>query len=334
MVITDLLLLLTSIVVGLLGVLYLYLAYVYTYWNKRDVPFLEPSFPAGNILDMVLSRRSIAEVYNDFYKILSGHKFAGLYQIHRPIFLPMDPELIKNILVRDFEHFQDHGFPFDENVDPLSANLFMLNGDKWKKLRSKLSPTFTSGKMKMMFQTLVDCGQELEKFFEQPANREDVIEVKEVLARFATDVIASCAFGIQCNCLNDPDAEFRRWGRKLFEPSINQNVRDLLYFLIPSIAIALRIPNTPPDISNFFTKVVEETVEYREQSNVHRNDFMQLLIQLKNQGPVDTDGQDTEKQQSEYHLLFFIILQLFLISPSRGLGLRSNSEKNNPFHIW
>jgi len=302
MEVTHLLLLLISIVCCLVGVFYFYLTQVYIYWKKRGIPFLEPSFPAGNAWEMLLAKRTIAEVYNDFYQNLSEHKFAGLYQIHRPVLFLMDPDLIKNILVKDFEHFQDHGFPFDEDVDPLGANLFMLNGDKWKNLRSKLSPTFTSGRMKMMFQTLFECGQELQKYFEEPANVEVILDVKEVLARFTTDVIASCAFGIQCNCLRNPDAEFRRWGRKVFEPSLNQNIRDILYFMMPHLAIALRIPNVPPNISKFFMKVVEETVGYRERNNVTRNDFMQLLIQLKNQGYLETDNQDNEKGQSEYQL--------------------------------
>jgi len=272
------------------------------YWKKRGIPFLEPSFPAGNAWEMILAKKTIGEVYNGVYQKFSGHKFVGLYHIHRPALFVMDPDLIKNIFVKDFEHFQDHGFPFDEDVDPLGANLFMLNGEKWKNLRAKLSPTFTSGRLKMMFQTLFECGQELEKYYKEPANVEDILDVKEVLARFSTDVIASCAFGIQCNCLKNPDAEFRRWGRKIFDPSFNQNLRDMLYFMIPHLAIALRIPNTKPDVSKFFMKVVEETVGYRERNNITRNDFMQLLIQLKNQGYLETDSQDNEKSQSEYQL--------------------------------
>ena len=305
------LLLLISILCCLMGVLYFYLTQIYVYWKKRGIPFLEPSFPAGNVMELILAKRTISEVYNDFYQKLSGHKFAGLYHVHRPVLLIMDPDLIKNFFVKDFEHFQDHGFPFDEDVDPLGANLFMLNGDKWKNLRSKLSPTFTSGRLKMVFQTLFECGQELEKYFEKPANVEDILDVKEVLARFTTDVIASCAFGIQCNCLKNPDAEFRRWGRKIFEPSLNQNLRDILYVMVPRLAIALRISSVPPDISQFFMRVVEETVGYRERNNVTRNDFMQLLIQLKNQGYLETDNQDNEKVQSEYQLenrLDFLII--------------------------
>jgi cytochrome P450 family 6 len=296
------LMILFSISSGLLGVLYLYFTYVYTYWKKRDVPFLEPRFPTGNALDIILSRKNIGEIYKDFYIKFSGNKFAGLYQIHRPVVILMDPDLIKNFLVKDFEHFQDHGFRVDEDNDPMAASLLRLNGDKWKNLRSKLTSTFTAGKLKIMFQNFVECGQELEKYFEEPANKEHIVEIKDILARFSTDIIASCAFGIQCNCLRNPEAEFQRWGRKFSDPSISQNLRDILYFMVPNIAIALKITINPPDISNFFKKVIEETVGYRERNNVSRNDFMQLLIQLKNQGYLDTDNQDNGKGQSEYRL--------------------------------
>jgi hypothetical protein len=88
--------------------------------------------------------------------------------------------------------------------------------------------------------------------------------------------------------------------------------------MVPHLAIALKIPNVPSDISKFFMKVAEETVGYRETNNVTRNDFMQLLIQLKNHGYLETDNQDNEKGQSEYqlnnrlntfnHLVSYIIL--------------------------
>ncbi|XP_069671901.1 probable cytochrome P450 6a14 [Periplaneta americana] len=282
-------LLFTTLVVGLLGALYLYFSIKYKYWKIKGVPHLQPTFPAGNLSDVMYSRKTIGEVYADFYRKFQGHRFAGIYQFHAPMLLALDPELIKNILVKDFEHFHDRRFPFDEKIEPLGANLFQLNGRKWKSLRNKLSPVFTSGKMKMMIQTMIDCGKELEKYLEQPARKQEIVEVKDILAKFTTDIIASVVFGIQCNCLKNPNAEFRLWGKKFLDPSFKQNIRDLLYLTVPDLAISLGIPNVPTYISNFFMKVVEETVGYREKNNIKRNDFMQLLIQLMNNNNIDKE---------------------------------------------
>jgi len=36
--------------------------------------------------------------------------------------------------------------------------------------------------------------------------------------------------------------------------------------------------------------LVNDVIDYREKNNVAHNDFMQLLIQLKNKGKIEDDG--------------------------------------------
>lgn len=62
-----------------------------------------------------------------------------------------------------------------------AGHLFAIGGTRWRNLRTKLSPTFTSGKMKMMFSTLVDCGLALEKYVENNVNNDEGIDIKETL---------------------------------------------------------------------------------------------------------------------------------------------------------
>jgi cytochrome P450 family 6 len=283
--------LLFSVSVGLILVLYAYFKHSYSYWKKKGVAYLEPSFPFGNIADAVLLKKSIGLVFQDTYNQLEGYQFGGVFAFRRPLLVVREPELIKNILVKDFTHFHDHGMYFDEKGDPLSAHLFSLTGVKWRNLRTKLTPTFTSGKMKMMFQILVDCGNELRTHVEPFAAGGETLEVKDILAKFSTDIIASFAFGVQCNCLRNPDAEFRKWGRKIFDVSIKTAIRDIVMFLEPTMASILKIPFVPQDVTHYFKNMVKETVEYREKNGVTRNDFIQLLIQLKNKGIGDTEKQ-------------------------------------------
>lgn len=123
----------------------------------------------------------------------------------------------------------------------ITANLFNITGAKWRNLRVKVTPTFTSGKMKMMFPTMVECGKELQEYINNVADGIREVDIKDVLARFTTDIISSCAFGIQSNSLKNPDSEFRKYGRKIFEPNIMAVIRGFLFNLSPNLAQYLRV---------------------------------------------------------------------------------------------
>jgi len=282
--------------VCVLAAVYVYFKVSFNYWKKRNVPYAKPTFPFGNLGDMVFLKASIGQLLQNIYKELDGEKYGGIYMLTKPGFIFRDPDIIKNILVKDFSSFHDRGFYMDEEFEPLTGHLFVLPGKRWRNLRVKLSPTFTSGKMKMMFQTLVDCGIELGYILEKSASDEGIIEIKDILARYSTDVISSCAFGIQCNCLKNPDAEFRQWGRKAFAPSVRNSILQFVAITVPSLLSVLKLRLLDPSISKYFRNMVQETVNYRERNNITRNDFMQLLIQIKNKVKLDEDNESLEQK--------------------------------------
>jgi cytochrome P450 family 6 len=147
--------------------------------------------------------------------------------------------------------------------------------------------------MKMMFSLMSECAEQLQQYVDKPARNGDILEMKEVMARFTTDVIGSCAFGLNCNSFTDSNSEFREMGKRLFEPSVASNLRRRLRTLPPFLLKLLKpfhITVHPQEMINFFTGVVNDTINYREKNNVVRNDFLQLLIQLKNKGKVEDDG--------------------------------------------
>lgn len=130
--------------------------------------------------------------------------FCGMYFFHVPVALALDLEFVKNVLIKDFSHFHDRGIYYNEKDDPLSAHLFAIDGKKWRNLRAKLTATFTAGKMKFMYPTVVATANEFKLTLDEMLlNNESLdIEMKDLLARFATDVIGECAFGIECNRYN------------------------------------------------------------------------------------------------------------------------------------
>jgi len=283
--------------VCVLAAVYVYFKVSFNYWKKRNVPYAKPIFPFGNFRDMLFRKASLGHLFENIYKELDGEKYGGTYTLTKPGFIFRDPDIIKNVLVKDFSSFHDRGFFMDEELEPLSGHLFVLPGKRWRNLRVKLSPTFTSGKMKMMFQTLVDCGIELGSILEKSASDEEIIEIKDILARYSTDVISSCAFGIQCNCLKNPDAEFRQWGRKVFVTSVRNTIMGVVAQTVPRLLSLLKLRGLDPKISKYFRNMVEETVNYRERNNIARNDFMQLLIQIKNKVKLEEDNESLEQSE-------------------------------------
>jgi cytochrome P450 family 6 len=181
--------------------------------------------------------------------------------------------------------------------------LFNIPGQKWRDLRVKLSPTFTSGKLKGMFSIIKSCGQTLEDYLLKNVNNGvNVFEFRDLMARFNTNIISSVAFGIENDCINEPDHIFRKMGAKVFEPTLINGIRGLFAFLGPNLFHKVKLRAVDREVEDFIFSIVKQTVEYREEKNFSRNDFMQLLIQLKNQGYVSVDkDSETPKIDNENH---------------------------------
>uniref|UniRef100_A0A1A9ZPH4 Cytochrome P450 n=1 Tax=Glossina pallidipes TaxID=7398 RepID=A0A1A9ZPH4_GLOPL len=193
----------------------------------------------------------------------------------------MDLNLIKNILVKDFQYFSDRGLFHNERDDPLTGNLLLLDGDAWRMLRQKMSGVFTIGKVKVMFFTTVNVAERLEQACDFIVNKGvGQIEVKDLCARFTTDVIGECAFGIECNSLQDPKCKFRKMSRKLLERPRYSLLIQSLIFTNPNLARRLRMKAFGKRTTDFFMGVVRETIKLRRVNQIKHNDFMDLLIEL------------------------------------------------------
>ncbi|XP_029710534.1 probable cytochrome P450 6d5 [Aedes albopictus] len=280
-----------------------FLQYIFGYWNRRGVPQLTPFFPFGNFSDLFLGKASFPKVCETLYERTKQWRLLGGYILLRPILLVNDPQLAKDIMVRDFQHFHDRGTHVDEANDPLSGHLFSLAGEKWKHLRAKLTPTFTSGRLKGMFQTLVDTGEVLQDYMLKCAKNEEVVEIRDVLARYNTDNIASVAFGIQIDSINNPNEPFRQIGRKFFESNFRNNMRIMITFMVPKLSKYLKIKSVDAEVEQFILGMARETLEYREKNGVVRKDMMQLLIQLRNTGTVSVDERWDVETTTKYKKL-------------------------------
>lgn len=141
-----------------------------------------------------------------------GCKHGGLYITLSPTSLIVDLDYLKNIMARDFHYFDDRGKYYNKKTNPLSARLFAIGGLKWRHLWTKFNPTFTSGKIKMMFQTLVNCVPNLLEKMDSDRGKGIPINIKGT----TTDVIGFCAFGLDCSSYKDENSPFKWYSRRYF----------------------------------------------------------------------------------------------------------------------
>lgn len=296
------------------GLVYLFVKQKYSYWKNLGVPYVEPDFPFGSLKGVGKDHHQSVIMTKLYHALKSlGTPIVGMYFFLSPVVLVTSLDFVKTILIKDSWNFIDRGQYFNEEDDPLSAHMFNVDNPKWKILRAKLSPTFTSGKMKMMFNTVRDVG---EKFVTTLGNEagsalNNEVEIKDIAARYTTDVIGSCAFGLDMSSLEDPKSIFRAHGKKLFDDPKHSAAFIQLCLMFKGLAKKMHVTLFHKDSTDFFLGIVKETIEYRDKNNVQRNDFMHLLMQLMKTGSLDGEsdsigGNLTVEQVASQAFMFFL----------------------------
>ncbi|XP_060815753.1 cytochrome P450 6k1-like isoform X2 [Bombus pascuorum] len=273
----------------LLGILYCFLTSTFNFWKNRGVPFRKPTVLFGNFASLLLFQKSLPECIKDMYEWFKDERYFGAFRVMSPVLILRDPDLVKDICVKSFACFTNRGIPVNSQ-DSLSAHLFNLEGKRWKSLRSKLTPAFSSGKLKRMFYLLAECGEEFQKLIDASSETHRPLEIRELAAKFTIDVIGSCAFGIQINALTDEESEFHRATKKLSKPSYTATLWRMLRTAMPKLYKFLGVQVIDTEVSKFFKNVVSQMINEREEHGIKRHDFMDLLIELKNKGTLDECG--------------------------------------------
>lgn len=252
------------------------------YWEEKNVQHDRPLPIFGNVLPNLLGKISNTEILQQLYNKYSSARYFGLYSLGTASLVIRDPELIKKIAVKEFDTFPEHKPFIPSDVDPLwNNNLFaMEGGEKWHQLRSTLSPSFTSSKMKAMFVLMKECSKEFINYFERKGDSVD-IELKDAFARFGTDVIATTAFGVTCNSLSDPKNEFYVLGKDLMNFKGLRRIIFLLNIICPTMAKITRVPFIPKKVSKFFGSLVKESLQLRREKKVVRPDMIHLLMEYQ-----------------------------------------------------
>lgn len=226
-----------------------------------------------------------------------------MYLFNQPSLCIRDVQLIKQLTIKDFDHFSDHISIIEPEADPLAAkNLLNMRGNEWRQMRSTLSPVFTGSKMRGMYLLMSECAKDLTEYLRAKNEETLQVELKQLFTKYTNDVIASTSFGIKCDSLKDENNEFYRMGKKITTVQITALIKMCLYFTIPSIMKALKMRLFSQEITGFFHRIVSETKKAREEQNIYRPDMLQLLFEAQKGTLKGDDEVGEETQQPKYKL--------------------------------
>ncbi|XP_018339157.1 PREDICTED: cytochrome P450 9e2-like [Trachymyrmex septentrionalis] len=270
---------LLSIVIGVISIYYLFKNF--NFFKRNGIIHL-PSVPLfGSILSVIFRQISIFDFILNKYNFTPNAKYFGFYMMTTPIFFLRDLELIKTVLVKNFEAFPDRRGFADFNDPLFEKNLFSLHGEKWRNVRNLLSPTFTSSKMKMMFTLMSECAVDFAKFLSTSPADKSSIDMKDI-CKYTTDVIATCAFGIKVNSIKDPMNKFYIYGKEA--TNFRGVIRSIKFFclgIFPRLGRILNLKIINDCVSDFFKDIVKTTIATRDAKHITRSDMLQLMMDIR-----------------------------------------------------
>lgn len=257
----------------------MYIDRAYSYWKNKRVPYEKP-FPLLGIIWVTILGENIGNHLTNLYNNYKSPYF-GVFIFLKPYLVVKDPELIKQVLITDFSKFPNRPFASNEDIDPIAYNsLFSSTVPRWKTLRSRIAPAFTSGKMKTMAPLMNTCGEELVSYI----GTKEEHEMKNVCIRYTTDVIVSCGFGVDANSFKHEHTEFLECGRRMFSTDARRQFTNLAYFVAPFLVRLFKLKFLDEYSARFLGQVFWETVHERESSGVRRGDFVDLLLDVRKSG--------------------------------------------------
>lgn len=244
------------------------------------MPYREPCPIFGNFGASLTMRKSYADTLQVLYDKFRPEKFVGIFQARRPTLMIIDLDIVKNIYNKEFHSFSDRiSANTDIKREPLLRNLANMSGSEWRSMRQIVTPTFSSAKMKAMFPLIAECAETLKSVLLQGSREE--VDVPDLMTRFTTDVIGSCAFGVNPDSIRNLDSPFLKMAQKALEPSRSRLLKRYTRTFFPTLFKMLNLTSYSKEMESFFTRIIKQVLDERRNTGVERHDFLQLMLNVQ-----------------------------------------------------
>lgn len=250
------------------------------YWKSKNVVSPKADYIFGHFKRFALQQKSFGSITKELYESYPNEKVIGIYQMTTPCLMVRDLDIIKRVLIKDFDNFVDRGIELDKNG--LGLNLFHSDGDTWRFLRHRFTPLFTSGKLKNMTYLLVHRGEKILEYIKPRVQKQKEQEVYFIMQKYTISSISACAFGLDLEMDSKEYEQLDAIDRLIF----TYNLGTVLQMLFPSLFKLFNCDMFPRGVFDFFFNLVKDITSERSRRQVSRHDFMDLLLELRKMGNI------------------------------------------------
>lgn len=285
--------------------LYMYAARHRNYWKNQNVVHEGFSLVLGPAKRLLLKPLCLSE--QDRYRKYG--RLYGVYERGKPCLVVAEPQLIKQVLVKDFQQLPNRMLRRTSN--PLMDNMMVLAAaERWRTIRPACSPAFSTGKLRKMHALIQDCARITCQHLKEAAERKEDIDVKRFFGHYSLDVIARCAFGTRLDSHTDATNEFVTQASKAFSARISWRL--LIAVLFPGLVKLFSFKVTRGDGFEYFKRVCQRIISERRQGGHRHEDFLQLMMDAQDGSLAFSDDGLVEPEDK----LFDVGSETKLASPS------------------
>ncbi|CAH2061696.1 unnamed protein product, partial [Iphiclides podalirius] len=229
-----------------------------------------------------------------------------------PCLFLRDLDVIKHVFIKDFDYFSDRGVSVGDKG--LSKNIFHADADNWRILRNRFTPIFSSGKLKNMMYLLDERGDRFIVYLKEQCLTRSEFDVHPLLQKYTMAAISACAFGLEIDTFNENIEALEKMDKLLTTPSFV----DELDMMFPGVLKKMNLEVFPAYIDEFFRQLVATVITQRNGVPSNRRDFMDLILELRQQRQINSTKRYDDSEQIVLELTEDVIAALAFVFYAAG----------------